>query len=243
MPRAVPSAPSPGSARLPPLELDPRRGARTSDRVYDLLVSAIRDLRLAPTTTLSENVLAGQLGVSRTPIREALARLADAGLVEVTPQVGTRVARISMAEVREAQWIRECLEVHAFELGCTATERDLRKLRESLRVQVAARRAKDVDGFFTADEQLHAAIFELAGYPGAWDLIVRGKIHLDRLRRLSVPSPAAVGAFIAEHRAILTALADRDVAGGTALVRSHARRVLDLQPDLRQTYPDYFMEE
>lgn len=228
---------------LRPLTLAARRQGRTSDQVCAELTTAIRDLRLLPAAELSENSLAAQLGVSRTPVREALARLADAGLVEVTPQVGTRVAPISMIEARQAQWVRECLETQAFTLACGEPELDLVALDTSVRTQRAALRGKDLDRFFRSDEQLHAEIFRLAGQPGAWDIIVRGKIHLDRLRRLSIPSAAAVGELIREHRAICAALADRDAARGTQLIRTHARRVLDLQPALREAHPNYFAEE
>ena len=231
-----------GAPSVPRLTIDARRQGRTSDQVYALLVSAIRELRLLPAAVLSENALAAQLGVSRTPVREALARLADNGLVEVTPQVGTRVVPISMTEVRQAQWVRETLEVQAFELAC-ADEPDLRGLRSSLRAQTSARQEKDLDDFFRADEQLHAELFRLSGHPRAWDLIVRSKIHLDRLRRLSVPSSSAVGTLIAEHRRIVAALSARDVVAGTTLIRGHARRVLQLQPALQKAYPDYFQEE
>lgn len=240
---AVPRETEAGSSALRPLSLPSRRLGRTSDQVYAILISAIRDLRLLPGTVLSENSLAMQLGVSRTPVREALARLADAFLVEVTPQVGTRVAPISMVEVRQAQWVRECLETRAFELACAAPDLDVSRLNHAVRDQDAARRTGDIDGFFHSDEQLHAELFRQAGQPGAWDVIVRSKVHLDRLRRLSVPSSSAVGSLIAEHRKLRDALAARDVAAGVALVQRHARHVLELQPALQRAYPDYFAEE
>src|SRR5215475_9365739 len=82
-------------------------GWRMSDRVYAELESAIRNLVIKPGQLLSETELAAQLNVSRTPLREAVSRLAHANLVVVTPQVGTRCAQIAMTEVREACFVRE----------------------------------------------------------------------------------------------------------------------------------------
>ena len=109
--------------RLTPSPLVPviRDGGaqRASDRVYATLSAAIRDLSLAPGRSLSETELAESLNVSRTPLREAIARLVDAGLVQVVPQVGTRVALIRLSDVEEARFVRENLEVAAFEVACT----------------------------------------------------------------------------------------------------------------------------
>src|SRR4051794_27041342 len=87
-----------------------RLGASTRSQVYTIIREAIVSLRLLPGQALSENELATQYGVSRTPVREALIRLAGDGLVEVVPQLGTFVSRISELDVREAQFIREVLE-------------------------------------------------------------------------------------------------------------------------------------
>lgn len=219
------------------------RGGRTSDRVFDELVAAIRDLRLPPGRLLSEAELAVELQVSRTPLREALARLADAGLLQVLPQVGTLVARIRMRDAEEARFIRETLETAAFDLACSQPARDVSGLRAVLDAQRAAADRGDMDGFFVADEALHAGIFGLSGYPGAWTAVQRSKFQLDRLRRLSLPDTETVDDLIDEHTLIVDALEAGDSAGGQAHIRRHARRVLEFGPRLRTLHPDYFVDE
>ena len=219
------------------------RGGRTSDRVFDELVSAIRDLRLPPGRLLSEAELAVELQVSRTPLREALARLADAGLLQVLPQVGTLVARIRMRDAEEARFIRESLETAAFDLACARAVRDVSKLRAVLAAQRAAADKGDMDAFFTADEALHAGIFEMSGFPGAWTAVQRSKFQLDRLRRLSLPDTSTVDDLIDEHTWIVDALEAGDSVGGQAHIRRHARRVLEFGPRLRVLHPDYFVDE
>lgn len=219
-----------------------RRRVRVSDRVHEELVQAIRDLRLSPGQPISENDLTLAMQVSRTPVREALGRLAEGGLVTVIPQVGTKVSLISLREVREAQFVREHLEVAAFAEGCADSELDVAPLRAVLAEQAKAVSAGDIAAFFTTDEEFHAAIFGLTGHTLAWETIQAMKVQLDRVRRLSVPDSAKLGELFAEHTAIADALAAGSAEAGCALVARHARRVLAYAPDLLQQHPDWVTE-
>lgn len=125
-----------------------RDGLRASDRVFDAVGTAIRELRLPPGLLLSESDLAQQLHVSRTPLREAIVRLVDAGLLQVLPQVGTLVAKIRMSDVEEARFVRETLEIGAFELACTPEHRDVSVLHDLLDQQQQAHERGDLEAFF-----------------------------------------------------------------------------------------------
>ncbi|MER6528031.1 GntR family transcriptional regulator [Streptomyces sp. NPDC001508] len=230
-----------GDLRLSPVTRN-RTRTRTSDLVHDELVSAIRELRLVPGASLSETDLANRLHVSRTPVREALARLVDAGLVHVVPQVGTRVGLIRLRDVEEARFVRESLEVAAFETACADPAPDVTALRELLDRQEHSYRTEDYDAFFAADEALHGEIFSLSGYPGAWQAVQRMKLQLDRLRRLALPDAAAMREVIDEHRLIVDALENADATAGRTLISRHARRVLERGPALRAEHPGYFTE-
>ena len=227
-----------GANLLTPLDRR-RSGARTSDLVYAELAAAIRDLRLPPGQGLSENELAFRLGVSRTPVREAVSRLVDARLVSVVPQVGTRVCLIKLDEVIEAQFIREHLEVAAFCAACAQPNRDTALLTRTLRQQRGAHRADDFGAFFAADEAFHAQIFALSGHLGAWEAVQRSKVQLDRLRRLA-PESLTVRNLIRDHSGIAQALERGRIEEGRKLVTTHARRVLDYAPVLQARYPGYF---
>ncbi|WTA42178.1 GntR family transcriptional regulator [Streptomyces sp. NBC_00842] len=215
---------------------------RTSDRVYEELAAAIRDLRIEPGASLSETDLAEQLHVSRTPLREAIARLVDGGLVSVVPQVGTRVEPIRLYDVEQARFVRESLELAAFAAACEKPERDVTELRTLLAEQERCHEAHDLGGFFAADEALHRQIFEMSGYPGAWQLMQPMKMHLDRFRRLSLPDPDTVRVLIDEHTAIVDALESGDAVHGHAHISRHARRALENAPGLQGRYPDYFAD-
>jgi len=109
-------------ASVSPLDRHQRDSATpTRAQVYALLREAIVRGELAPGRQLSENTLAAELGVSRTPIREALGRLREDRLVETVPQLGTFVVRVSPTAIRDAQFIRETLECAAIRLSATAS--------------------------------------------------------------------------------------------------------------------------
>ena len=118
-----------------------RSGVPARTQVYASLRDAIIRAELAPGRQLSENEIAAWLGVSRTPIREALVRLRDERLVAIVPQLGTFVSRISPQAVSDAQFIREALEVAAIrEAATVASEDDVAALEENLRGAGACRR-------------------------------------------------------------------------------------------------------
>lgn len=231
-----------GAGREPVLTPISRRqgGSRTSDRVFAELLAAIRDLRLEPGQSLSEPDLAKRLHLSRTPLREAIARLMDLGLVEVYPQVGTQVSLIRMSDVEEARFIRESLELAAFEEACASPARDVSALRELLERQEAAYADGDLRAFFAADDALHEQIFALSGHPRAWQVVQRRKTQLDRLRHLSLPEPRTVRELIGDHTLIIDALEHGRTAEGRAHISAHARRALAHAPRLREKHPDYF---
>lgn len=204
------------------------------------LESAIRELRLAPGSLLSETELSVQLGVSRTPLREALSRLVDQRLVTVVAQVGTAVSYINVDQVREACFIRSALETAAFRRACEAQPPSVGLLRQILERQERALLEQDHDAFFTSDEALHREVFRLAGYPTAWDLVRGSKSQLDRLRRVHLPEVLASRQIIDEHIRIVDLLEVGDAVAGAELVEHHAFQILGLVSRLRAERPEYF---
>ena len=220
------------------------RRARPRGAIYAVLRDAIVSAELAPGRQLSENELAALLGVSRTPIREALQRLRDDRLVEIVPQLGTFVTRISEDAVADAQFVREALECAAVRRAALrARDRDLGGLEAIIRRQEAAREAADFDGFYVLDDDLHRALCDLSGHDIAWSLSQRAKGHLNRVRRLSLPAPGYLMEMISEHRAVVAAVAQRDPDAAEQALRHHLRMVLSTLPAIRAQHPDYFEPE
>jgi DNA-binding GntR family transcriptional regulator len=216
-----------------------RSGVRVPS--YERLLDAIVSAELEPGRRLSENELSELLGVSRTPIREALARLRDDRLVEIVPQLGTFVAPISPAAVADAQFIREALECAAVRLTAErATSDDVAALRWIVRRQEELRDASDFDRFYVLDDEFHAALCGISGHGVAWALAQRANGHLNRVRRLSLPQPRYVTEMVAEHQLVLDAVARRDPDGAEAALRHHLRMVLSGLDAIRNEHPDYF---
>jgi DNA-binding GntR family transcriptional regulator len=210
-------------------------------QAYAILREAIVSLRLPPGHPISENELAAELGVSRTPVREAIIRLAGEGLVEVYPQRGSVVSRISVREVREAQFVREALERAALpdaaeRLAGAGTDR----LDAIIAEQREAGAAGDAARFVAADEALHRTLTEIAGHHQVWNVVHAAKGHLDRVRWLSLPAPAEVGELIAQHAAIVDALARGDLATADARLTTHLRAVLGHLESLADQHPHLF---
>jgi GntR family transcriptional regulator, rspAB operon transcriptional repressor len=186
----------------------------------------IREARLPPGSRLSDTALAERIGVGRTPLREALLRLAEEGLVEVYPQSGSFVAPIRLQAVSEGQFVREHLEcavirelaVRIDDIGCAV-------LREIIAGQEAALASADPERFFALDEALHAEFAALAGRPGVWRLIEHSKTELDRVRVLSLPISEQIPRLIEQHHAIVGALAAHDPGLAEASLRVHLREV------------------
>ena len=198
-------------------------------------------LEFKPGQPLSEKELSLRYGVSRTPVREALLQLEDESLVEIYPQAGTFVSRISVHGVTEAQFIREALECAALRaaVGNLGTA-DIKRLETNLDRQRDAHAAHDVDTFYILDEAFHQAIVEHSGFPGVWRFAQRAKVHLNRARRLSLPAVSTIGALIDQHATILEHIANNDVAGAEQALQTHLRMVLHDLPALQREYPDYF---
>jgi DNA-binding GntR family transcriptional regulator len=229
-------------ALLPVAERSRRGPARA--HVYTALRDAIVAGQLEPGRQISENELAARLGVSRTPIREALQRLREERLVAVVPQYGTFVTHISESAVSDAQFVREALECAAIRgTALRARDQDLAALEGIIRRQDAAREANDSDSFYVLDDELHQLLCDLSGHDIAWSLSQRAKGHLNRIRRLSMPEPGYMMEMIGEHRAVVAAVAAHDPDEAEQALRHHLRMVLSTLPAIREQHPDYFEEE
>jgi len=209
--------------------------------------AAIRDAivraELPPGAKLSENELADRFGVSRTPIREALGRLRDDRLVQVVPQLGTFVARISIQAISDAHFIREALECAAIRPAAEqAGEEDMAALEENIRSQERVRDSGDLDAWYLLDDAYHRYLCDLSGHPAVWPVSERAKSHLNRLRRISLSLPDYLPEMVVEHREIATAVGARDADGAEEALRHHLRMVLREIPRIREEHPDYFEE-
>src|SRR4051794_7787252 len=161
-------------------------GTSARDQAYAVLRAAIVGADLEPGRRLSENQLAELIGVSRTPVRDALARLRDERLVAIVPQLGTFVTFIDEDAVADAHFVREALEVGAVRIAATrADAAAVAALEANLGRQEQAVAADDAERFAELDDDFHHQLCDLSGRSVAWRLSERARGQLDRVRLLS----------------------------------------------------------
>jgi len=217
------------------------RAATAAARIYSDLRAEMVSLRRRPGEAISEAEIALSYGVSRTPVREAILKLSDEGLVEIFPQSGIFVARIPLAALPEAIVIRKALEETTTRLAAErATASQILSLRSILERQREAEIARDSDTFHHADEAFHATIAEMAKYPGIWKLIQQVKIHVDRYRRLTLPQSGRMTQVIAEHVTILSAIEAHDPSRAGIAMEKHLERLLADIAATQNINPEFF---
>jgi DNA-binding GntR family transcriptional regulator len=210
---------------MPAPALDLRETSK-SERVYELLRRRIRELALPPGAPLRKEEIALELGVSRAPVSEAIARLAEEGLAEVFPQHGSFVAPIRPADVRESLFIRTALETEAMRRLAPAADATLiAALDANLAAQGDALSANDLARFYDLDEALHALLFTAVEAPRAVRLLDAARAPLDRMRRLALPSMGRPEATLAEHRRLVDAVRTGDAEFAAAAMRVHLAMV------------------
>jgi DNA-binding GntR family transcriptional regulator len=213
-----------------PLE---NRHRRLSEQVLDAVRRQIVTGVYPPDTRLSEVELSERLGVSRTPVREALIRLAEEGLVKILPQIGSFVAPISFEAVQQAQFIREHLECALIaEAAKHIDETILRQMSDNLEQQAKAARQSDWEAFYNYDEALHGLWAKASGHTGVWRVIQQSKVHLDRVRQLSDRRPEHMALLLAQHAKIVDAVAKGDVTRAQDELRRHLREVFNTMRNL-----------
>ena len=237
--RRSPNAPPNGVARF-----NDRSVTTIADAIHQRLRNSIVTLALAPGQPISEQDLAAVEGVSRTPVREAILRLAKERLVEVVPKSGTYVARIPISALLEAIVVRRALEgITTRAAASQATPNHIAELREILEHQTKVSRAGDFEEFYHADESFHAAIARIGRYPGVWDLVQQVKVHVDRYRRLTLPHEDRMDRVIEEHRNVVQAIEAGDGDLSKARMEDHLGKLqLDISV-FRDLRPEYFVHD
>lgn len=220
-----------------------RRRRSRAEIVHDELRHLIVTLQLQPGQPLLEKELCERFGVSRTPLREAILRLAEHGLVTVAPQHGTFVAGISPRAVRLAHFMRENLEIPAFRRLALHPKADLRPAREILLAQKIAAARNDHAEFILLDDRFHEALFEAADLLEVWTVIHARKGHLDRIRFIQGNARGSVEVPLAQHETILEALSAGDADRSAELLREHiAGSLVFMERHLRER-PELFVDE
>lgn len=211
-----------------PAQANPHRRALLRDDVYQSLRNAIVDGTFTPGEKLVDTELERWLGVSRTPIREAVLRLARSGLVIAKPGRSTVVAPLDRRATLQAQTVAAAMhELAVREAVPHLGSADLDRMRAANRDFAAALQRDDADAALAADDAFHAVAVDVAANPFIRDALEAVTPLLRRIERLRFSSVAARGS-IAQHDAVIDRCAEADVDGAATLVRSNWTTLADL---------------
>jgi len=201
------------------------RGTVTLD-VTNTLRRAIVTLALPPGAMLDKSAICAQLGVSRFPVSEALARLAEEGLVDIAPQRGSTVSLVKIADVREYMLIRKGLESEALRvLIGKHDEEAIAALHANMAAQRDAASRDDAETFHQIDVAFHDIFFRRMRLSKVKAIIDKARANLDRARRLII-TPRRLALTIAEHQAIFDGILADDAPQAIAAIRAHIDAVM-----------------
>jgi DNA-binding GntR family transcriptional regulator len=226
----------------------PRHTARLDRRlpaaaqIFEVLRAEIIALQLAPGTPLARPALAARFGVSQTPVRDALLRLEQEGLVIVHPQSSTLVAPIDLEQAHETQFLRTALECEvARAIIARAGDVDLRPAERVLdEMEAIWTKHRDPAAFRPKDQAFHLALFAAVGRERLWELVVQRSGDIDRLRSLHLTTEGKAARILRDHREILNALIAGNGKAAEAAVRRHLSGTLAAVAEIREAHPQFF---
>lgn len=214
-----------------------------AEQVYRLLRNEIITSRLAPNEAISENRICRMFGVSRSPVRVAVTRLAEDGLIEIFPQRGTFVAPMKMQQVREAHFTRVALEMALVQEAASHwTEEFSNEMKENLQLQAEHAELGDSEAFFLDNDVFHHTIARAAQLEGVWATVQIVKTSWDRISHVANRASSHKAITLNEHRKIVEALDKRDPAAAAAAMSTHLQSFEIALKRLQPLHTNYFVE-
>ncbi|ALB44228.1 GntR family transcriptional regulator [Clostridium beijerinckii] len=215
----------------------------TSKVIYHNLREEIINLYLEPGTSISEKELSEKYNVSRTPVREALVRLAQEGLVQIYPQKGTVVSLIDLSAVEEERFLREHLERAVVKEACMEFPKEnILALEMNLKFQKMYIENKDYKKLFNTDEEFHKIIFEGCSKKRIWNSINDGSTEFQRIRVLRLTVNSSWDNIYLQHKEIFNAIKNKNPEMAEEFMKKHLNMVIFDKTQVRESYPNYFKD-
>lgn len=215
-------------------------GESARDYALKVLKANIISLELKPGTLISENEISAELGISRTPLREAIIDLSKASVIETYPQKGNFVALIDPKMVEEARFLRRVLDTAVIEAACENIDvKDLEILEDNVSLQEFYLEKGNAEKIYELDNMFHKAIYTAAQKDIIYDMSSTMMIHFDRVRTLSVETVKDLK-IVNDHRGMLEAIKNHDKENAVLLVNKHLSRYQFDEDNIRKNFPDFF---
>ena len=215
-----------------------------NQQIYRTLRQDIVTCAIAPGAFLSEKEISTRFNVSRQPVREAFIKLAENGLIQIRPQRGSYVNKISMTQVRNGCFVRQAIECAVARRAATLiTDSQRYQLEQNLHQQRIAIDHKQLDDFFQLDDEFHQKLALIADCQLAWDTVENIKATIDRVRYMSLDHVSPPEKLLRQHQDIFDALAKHDVEGVDKAMTAHLEEIGETVQLIRQENSDWFSEE
>lgn len=223
------------------VNLERLAGETARDYAFRVIKDNIVSLELKPGTLVSENEIAMELGISRTPVREAIIDLAKVSVIEILPQRGSYVALIDPKMVEESRFLRHVLDRAVIKVACErAGEDDLAELEENVHLQEFYLEKDNPSKIYELDNEFHYLIYKAADKSTIYDMRSTMMIHFDRVRTLSVAAVKDMK-IVSDHRGMLEAIKAKDQEEAVRLVDKHLSRYQVDEAMIEEQYPEYFI--
>ncbi|MEQ4531559.1 MAG: GntR family transcriptional regulator [Mixta sp.] len=198
-----------------------------NQQIYRFLRQDIVTCVIHPGSLLSEKEVSSRFNVSRQPVREAFIKLAEAGLVQILPQRGTFVRKISAQRVADGRFIREAVEIAVVRRAALeAAPAALMELEHNLQLQKMAAQRHDVQAFLLLDDEFHLLIAQSINCELAWETVENIKATMDRVRFLTLSKVSPPESLIEQHEEILSMLRNKDADGAEKAMRRHLQEMI-----------------
>ncbi|HHQ6625277.1 GntR family transcriptional regulator [Serratia sp. JSRIV002] len=215
-----------------------------NQQIYRFLRKDIVDCTIPPGTLLSEKEISTRFSVSRQPVREAFIKLAEAGLVQILPQRGTFVMKISAKRVADGRFIRQAVECAIVRRVATSITPDqLMTLEHNLHRQELAAQNNQIREFLALDDEFHHLLTQMANCALAWETIETIKATMDRVRFLSLSEVSPPENLIHQHYRIFAALKAQDPDAAELAIHEHLQEMIYSITPIALQNTDWFEAE
>lgn len=212
------------------------------DFAYEVIKENILNLNLKPGVKIDKNELAYRLKVSNTPIRNAIYKLNGESLINVYPQSGTYVSKISVQRVKEAVFIRATIETEIVKLACQNFNlNDFFELESNLRQQRFAIDNDNLDSFNFYDNNMHEYLFKGNEFKHAWDLINNFSADYYRLRYIKLKIKLRLEETYKEHKKLIKFLKNKDCKKAKDHIKNHIEYAFKDLKTIKEKFPKYFI--
>lgn len=215
-----------------------------NQQIYRILRRDIVHCLIPPGTPLSEKEVSVRFDVSRQPVREAFIKLAENGLIQIRPQRGSYVNKISMTQVRNGCFVRQAIECAVVRrAGTMINDEQLYQLEQNLNQQRVAVERQQLNDFFQLDDEFHQKLSLIADCQLAWDTIENIKATIDRVRYMSLDHVTPPDMLLRQHLDIFQALEKRDLDAVEKAMNIHLHEISESGLLIRQENSEWFSEE